>query len=727
MSRIVFLIVAVLMSCSKQEVQEVLQATFSSHHKSQNQEAKKDKKKDEKKKDNKPKAPPGMGVLQLTISGTPAQPYNSRFRNDWHVRAYNIDDYGRRLGPTYFGWTDFGGNLDLNLPLAMFSMPIVVKACNDAAPHKRRGTNVALKTQEAFIPPFCHDHRIIVDPISTAMWRDLYALGTRFGAQSWTPSNVDCKLWGKSGVLLYLLPRVQATLSRISQLDNILIPIIPALRENPFIFYKTRHPECVAELRHDGGGLKEGRVIDPQELDNLDAGNGQDTPTVGRNGLIATLCPQKKQPVLFRSSLAINGETLSVPNTIYELESSDFVGNVASWQSPPHLADLTIREYTVRHTNGYPRDHDMFAQVCSATALTIFDNNTLEPQELKLGTGLILENLFGEHAHDTAVFATSDGDQTVTDQDSWAIFFNKNTISIPKDLLGLCNPQLFCRGVPNFKPELIEEVIIVELLGFRTGTFRDVLKLDFNLLSENLFIGQRADYILSPDSHDGEQANFMTTVTYVNKKNVNRTLSLCNEAADYLSRQHIDQIIIDSPMLLVTSAAEMIANSKCFSNSIANQRWQNYSVGLWSMNNHKGVAPNFFIPFAWAAPTVRYDIFLKKFNESVFKGPITSVMPALSGLSLEIPTLTEGDEILFASEAACCQDFKVTVPCTPQPSSLPPPGMPVLIDTTGINSYRPAPPTGTIQDLLPKPPPKPQSEKPKEPNKPAHKKSALAS
>lgn len=670
----------------------------------QEEEKKKEESNNNETKKNQPPLPPGIGVLQLAISGTPAQPFNSRFKNDWYVRAYNIDDYGRPLGPAYYGWSDFSGHVDIYMPIEMLSTPIVVKACNEAAPLVP-GTvgDLAFSTKEAFIPPFCNQHRITVDPITTALWRYMYALGTQYGAQSWSPSNVDCALWTKSGIFFYLLDRVQAALYRVPQLDNILIPIIPALRDNPYIFYKTRVPQCIAEVRHDGSGLNEGQVIYPEDLETSRVEN---TPTVGPNGLIRTLCANSEYQNLFNSTLIINNNKLELPDNIYDLESNDFVGNVASWQNPVANPDLSIREYTVRHTNGYPRNHDMFEQVCSATALTVIENNTGEKRVLKVGSGLKLENLFGDTSN-TLVWLTSSGDNTVTDEDTWAIFFNSKNYSFPKDLLGKCNPNLFCRyGVPNFSTALIDEVIIVELLGFRTGDFRDVLMLEYDHTQEDIFIGQRAEYALDPAGSGGDQTNFMTTITYLNNNNKNRTLSLCDEASDDLSRQHINHVQMLSPELSLVDAAEMIAKSKCFSNSLANQRFQNYDIGLTSMNNHKGVLTNLFIPFAWASPTVRYDIFLKKFNESVFRGPITTVMPSFTGLSLEIPTLSEGDELLFASEAACCGDFKVTIPCTPTPSGLPVPGMPVVIDTLGINRYVLAPPTGSVQDLI-----KPKEEK----------------
>jgi hypothetical protein len=699
--------------------------------KDKNKKDKKDKKKKEKKDEKKEKAQAdalrGLKTLELSISGTPAQPYNSRFKNDWYVRAYTIDDYGRRVGPVYFGQSDFSGEVDLLLPLEMFAMPMVVKACNEAAPLNDRGEgSVAFKTQEAFIPPFCSDHRLRVDPITTALWRDMYALGVRFGAQNWTPSNVDCQLWKKSGLLFYLLPKVQAVLNAIPDLDNVLVPLIPAIRDNPFLFYKTRHPECIAQAQHRGGTLKEGRPIAPKELENadeerfihqfkqpdqrenhmsfysgfeLERRRGQDTATVGRNGLLRTLCANGHHANLFKSSLIINNQKLPNPNNIYDLESEDFVGNVSSWQNPGTLSQMSVKEYTVRQTNGFPRNHDMFEQVCSVTALTVITNNTTQSREISVGTGLILEDIFGPDVT-TRVFATSDGNHEVDDQDTWAILFNSNNISVPKDLLGICNPNLFCRyGVPNFDINLIDEVLIIELLGFRNGDYRDVLTLDFNTLTKDLFIGLRAAYELDPAQSFFAESNFMTTITYINKKNMNYTLSLCNESADYLSRQHIDQVNILSP-IPIANAALMIANSQCFSNSQSNQRWQTTNIGLSSMNNHKGALTNFYIPFAWASPTVRYSLYLKRFNESVFRGPITSVMPAFSGLSLPIPTLNEGDEILFASEEACCSDFKVTVPCTPIPSALPPPFMPVILDTTGINRYILPPPTGTREDLL---------------------------
>ena len=203
----------------------------------------------------------------MRFSGTPASLYYSRFKNDWYVRAYNIDDYGRPMGPAYFGHTDPGGNLDLLLPIGMFSWPMVVKAHNEAAPLNRTSEgSIQFATKEAFIPAFCNQDRITLDPITTALWRDMYALGTRYGAQNWTPSNVDCALWKKSGIYFYLLDQVQAVLHRVPQLDNILLSILPAIRDNPHIFYKTRVPQCIAEVRHDGSGLNEGTVIPPRDF-----------------------------------------------------------------------------------------------------------------------------------------------------------------------------------------------------------------------------------------------------------------------------------------------------------------------------------------------------------------------------------------------------------------------------------------------------------------------------
>ena len=59
---------------------------------------------------------------------------------------------------------------------------------------------------------------------------------------------------------------------------------------------------------------------------------------------------------------------------------------------------------------------------------------------------------------------------------------------------------------------------------------------------------------------------------------------------------------------------------------------------------------------------------------------------------------------------ACCGDFKVTIPCTPTPSGLPLPGVPVVLDTIGINRFVLTPPTGSVEQLLtPRPSEKPSS------------------
>ncbi len=690
-----------------------------------------------------------VATLQLEVKLDPYRPHNEWFRGAWRIGVHNIDDHGRPSTPTWYGNTDYKGQADISLPAFMFKQPMLITAINVA--HPLLSGPRALRTLKAFLPANCNIKRITVDPFADASWRYSYSLAARRGAYNWTPSNVDCALLGKSGALLRKTPEVVDAMRAISRSRNMTLalePLILASQRYTRYIFKTRPPLCFPERRHSGGGMREGEIITP--LDALDdseerfihqfsdpamaddsaqfygglalaAHRRGNTASVGENGLLRTLCanansneiPPVDKTMFFRPSLIINGQSLALPDTTYDLDDRGFYGHIASFVDPPLLENLSIKTYTVRQTNGFEKDHDKYTQVCSATILTTITNTSHDEQDIEVGSGLIFEDLFdqsgsgvdenpelGPNNTDAVVLTTSSGNRSIEEEDRWAIIFDADAIAIPGNLLGLCNPHLFCSDtIPNFSPARIQEALVVELLGHRKGDFRDDLEMSFDEAQENLFIGLRADHELRGKNQPGDESNFMTTLTYINQKNVQESLALCYEAADFLTRQHIDVVSIEEGPI-VAQAAVMIARSRCFSNSLANQRWQNYNVGLWTMNGHKGVNPNLLIPMGWTARRLFYDVFIKKFDESVFRGPVASFMPdPYGGEALEIPTLSEGDEILFAAEHACCQDYQVSVPCAAGPPAIPVPGVPVVLDTTG-----------RAMPAAPPPPPPPFSE-----------------
>lgn len=688
-----------------------------------------------------PTVPSYLRTLQLEIKLDPYRPQNEWFRGDWRIAVYNIDDHGRPLTQAWFGATNPSGQADINIPAIMFKRPLLVIATNDAHPLNTSGRH---RTLESFIPANCPSKRITVDAFSDASWRLSYSLAARRGGDNWNPSNVDCALWAKAGGLFRQTWEVTEAMRRIASSPNMTPPLpllIQASQRYVRYTYKTRPALCMPEIRHNGGGMDEGILISPLDPLNddeerfihhftdpsmandylefyagvaLQARRRGNTVTVGENGLLRTLCanaepneaPAPDKTMFLRPSLTINGQTLSVPDQARDFDDRGFFGHVASFVNPPLLNDLTIKSYTIRQTNGFERDHDKYQQVCSATLLTQLTNSNLNEQDIRAGSGLLFEDIFdqsgsgldenpenGPNTTDAVVFITSSGNQSIEEEDRWAIIFDADAIAIPAHLLGMCNPNLFCRGgIPNFSPSRIEEAMVVELLGHRKEDYRDNLKMTFDPTSENLFIGLRADHELSGKNSEASQSNFMTTLTYINKKNVSETLALCYEAADYFTRQHIDVLSIHEGATVV-AAAVMVARSRCFSNSLSNQRWQNNNIGLWSMNGHKGVNPNFIVPMGWVGRGLNYEVFIKKFDESVFTGPITTFIPdSFGGESLEIPGLTEGDQVLFASEHSCCQDYQVAMPCAPGPIGVAAPGVPVVIDATGVASPKPAAP-----------------------------------
>lgn len=710
---------------------------------------------------------PQTGVVKVEIKLDPKHPQNEDFRSDWYVGVYNVDDHARPLGPTYYAGTDYSGKASIIVPHAMLSMPMVVVARNQAHPLAPPGTlemghEVTLR---AFVPADCHMMPVMVDQLTNAAWVYYFRFFAQHGAENWNPSQVDCALWAKYSLAFLKTNEIQDILSDIPDTRTKMISLLDLIRplqHYPQFIYKTRPPLFFAEQRHDGGGLDNGKLIKPHDnnddeerfigrfnysgmpdefyLENqLASLRNSSTMTVNKKGLLRSLCGLKQHenlhPMILRPELIINDRVVKKADEQYALDDKNFNGHISYYRSDKNtLRDLNIRVATVRHTNGMPKDSDDFEEVCSATVMADYINTRDDNEDIKAGSGILFKDLFDHDDDqpstvfdDTAIWYTSSGNRVVENEDTWAIFFDKSPI-IQGGILHACGSELFCdhpypvslcepfdrfsprydmvqffKLHPNFYPHIIEEALVVELLGFRKGDYRDNLHMVFDEAEEDLFIGLLADYELRPAQTDGEQANFATTITYINKKNMRHTLRACYQSADYLARQQIDVLLLNKEIPVVV-AANMIAESRCFSNSAANQQWQNYRLGLFSMNGHKQVRPNLFIPSGWLGPDLTYEIYLKKYDEATFVGPIGYFHTQFFiGAIAEIPTATEGDELMFVAQDACCNEFKVSVPAAPELTDLYPGlGQKMLVDTTGLdNSVLGLPPPSKMQALKP--------------------------
>jgi len=710
---------------------------------------------------------PQTGLVNVEIKLDPKHPQNEDFRSDWYVGVYNVDDHARPLGPTYFAGTDYSGKATIVVPYVMLGMPMVVTARNQAHPLAPPGTlemghEITLR---AFVPANCHIMPIMVDQLTNAAWVYYFRFFAQQGAENWNPSQVDCALWAKYSLALLKTHEIQDILSDIPDTRTkmiSLLDLIPPLQHYPQFIYKTRPPIFFAEQRHNGGGLDDGKLLRPHALqddeerfigqcenakipDEFYAGNqlenlrSRNSVTVNEKGLLRSLCGiehhDNLQPMRLRPKLIVNDRDIKKADEQYTLDDKNFNGHISYYRNDKNtLHDLNIRMASVRHTNGLPKDSDDFEEVCSVTIMTDFINTSDSNEDIKTGSGLLFRDLFDHDDDqpsaafdDAAIWYTSSGNRVVDNEDTWAILFDKSPI-VDHGLLHACGSQLFCdhpypvplcepfdrfsprydmvqffKLHPNFFPHVIEEAFVVELLGFRKGDYRDNLHMVFNDDEEDLFIGLLADYELRPAQTDGEQANFATTITYLNKQNMRPTLRACYQSADYLARQQIDVLLLNKEIPVVV-AANMIAESRCFSNSAANQQWQDYRLGLFSMNGHKQVRPNLFIPSGWLGPDLTYELYLKKYDEAVFVGPIGYFHTQFFiGAVAEIPTATEGDEVMFVAQDACCNTFKVSMPAAPELTDLYPAlGQKMLVDTTGLdNSVLGLPPPSKMQALIP--------------------------
>lgn len=647
-------------------------------------------------------------TVELLARTDPADPHNERFLDDWVFRLYNIDDSGRITSPIYSGESGPNGGAVIGLPAYMFALPIVVFGFNEALepycpPHETSTagilnnvtdeTDCQCRSFEIFIPPFCHDKAVwLLGPFENALWRYYRHAAHRRG-ESWNPSQVDCGTWLANLQALILTDEVTDELNELSDRDDMVFrqeALIEAFQENTQFLTPTRPPICMAERRHNGGGMERAEATAlAREIDDdvapwtTEVMNDNDPVFIGVNGVVDSIC-----------GIALDGEAkvntvVFAPTSSFILDDEDFMGVISD--QPEVLANLDMSIFNVRLGNGRELDHDKYDDACALTSILEFTNKDDDENDL-LGsdkTGVTFTNLLGGAAQ---VHLTSDGDNVINDNDTWAIFYDH-----PSD-------------------EKTAKVIGVELLGHRKGDFRDVLHMTFNTTTHDLFLGLRADYEMNEEEVDGERAFLAYTIhvwdgsTPDGLEEVRRNISNCYEAADVWSRQFFvtqyfqtrhEECCIDEDcdldwLITPLRAAEFAVRSQCFSNSRANQRWRTEQSGYWSINTEHGVPGDILVNVGWLAPNMDYEIFIQKFDEAVFKGPRTVKTTDDCGqLLVEMPTLVEGDRVLIKSEDNCCDDYDLIIPCVPEFTGFAgAPGIPFVPVTLGPPPPGPLPVPG---------------------------------
>jgi len=69
----------------------------------------------------------------------------------------------------------------------------------------------------------------------------------------------------------------------------------------------------------------------------------------------------------------------------------------------------------------------------------------------------------------------------------------------------------------------------------------------------------------------------------------------------------------------------------------------------------------------WLGPDLNVEIFVEKFNNAVFQGPLTiRKTDDIGQLMVELPQIVEGDRILIRAQDNCCSDNDLIIPCVPE-------------------------------------------------------------
>lgn len=590
--------------------------------------------------------------IELMVRASPASPKNERFLDKWNIEIFNIGDQSHATGPSYFGQSDSSGIVSLNLPTSMHDAPLLVKAYNNLLAlecAEYYDESCEHYSFEILIPASCAEKAIwLLGPVENAIW-NYYKEASHHYAEAWNATQVYCETWLNTLQGLILTDLIADALHNSTKMDQALIT---ALQENPRFLTPTRPPICMAERRHNGGGMERADILtSPFALQDLSWDFKNDVITIGDNGIVDNLCGLSLEGVL-----TVNGASF-IPTKNYLLDEESFIGTVHDHDAI--VPNINASVFNVKLGNGRELGTSAYDDACALSSLVEFRNTNDDEQDIKEGSGLTFTNLFGGSLN-TNIYLTSDGDSVVDDHDTWAIF------SRSYDFTGH------------------ERVLAVELLGHRQEDFRDVLALNFDSTTDNLTIGLRKDYELNEEEVDGEKAYLAYTIhvwdgsTEEGRYAMMRNAANCLEAADPWARQFFNtkdletKISMEDGRSIDTAitplrAAEFAVRSQCFSNSRANQRWQADEVGYWSMNSIHGVSGNVIVNPGWLAPDQDFELYIQKFDEAVFKGPRTIKRSDSSGqLMVEMPTLVEGDRVLIKAEDHCCSDYEVVIPCVPE-------------------------------------------------------------
>lgn len=612
--------------------------------------------------------------LNLMVRTDIADPHNEQGLDAWRFQIVSIDDQARPTSPIYYGETGPDGNGLVPLPPHMTGLPLLVTAYNDVLPPIDLDDDPddlgECRYYEIFIPANCYSETPwLVGPVESALW-NYYKKAAMRRAEAWNPSQVDCGTWLANLQGLILTDEVADELHELSDRDVMLFDdfaLFKALQENQEFLTATRPPICMAERRHNGGGMERGEEIDPEGdfvlddivppfTDIVSVMPDDDPVTVDlATGLPEVICTEG---LWEDQALSVNGSIIA-PEAHYLLDDEDFMGTVHDDKLT--FPDLQVTTYNVRLGNGRELDHDKYDDSCALTNAVEFTNKLDDEQDINIGSGITYSNLF--NGNDTVVYTTSDGDAVVDDNDTWAIFYDAES------------------------PVMEERVLLVEFLGHRREDWRDNLHMRYDTATEDLFLGVRSTYELNEEPVDGEKAFMFHTVSvwdgssFAGRRDVRQNIFNCYEAADPWMRQYFitkhfqireEEWCIDDECQLESlikplEAAEFAARSQCHSNSRANQRWRTDESGYWSINTDHGVHANIVVNPGWLAPDLDFEIYIQRFDEAVFKGPRTIARTDDCGqLSVALPTLVEGDRVLIKSEDNCCDDYDLVLPCVPE-------------------------------------------------------------
>ncbi len=444
----------------------------------------------------------------------PVRPENELVPDSWFASAWGVDDQVRQRTPEYSAQLGPDGNGVIPMPIEIAQGPMVIRGYNDAYPllHRRHshredkkpcgnnndgfdGDELATSGEdcnneddghsdhehddlgrcllfEIFVPAFCWDKAPwLLGPVEDAVWR-YYRRAALHRGEAWNPSQVDCATWITNLQLTILTDEVQEELQDMWDRPFLRFferVLIDAFQENQHILTPTRPPICMAEWRHDGGGMdrtdeifchdhEHGDDHDSASVasdggDGFDDDDDEDEPFYGdhdipvscrhfhldsgrppfvadgdaefnldpvtinlHRGLVRKICGVK---IGHHRELRVNGEKFHSERN-FVLDDEDFMGTISDMRNI--TPQINVAVYNTRLGNGYEFDSDVYDDACAVTSIIEFTNTDDDEQDIEEGTGVHFRNLLGDD-HRTKVFLTSDGDALVDGNDTWAIFY----------------------------------------------------------------------------------------------------------------------------------------------------------------------------------------------------------------------------------------------------------------------------------------------------------------